>query len=109
MTKPLTQNQWLEAHPVSCEYGAPMGRRCDQMDPEQPVHIEAVRAVDGGYDLSGAYWGHQYSRDRLFAVWYDDPDDDNPTTSRACFYLWAEDRREAVRRVVDQGYALVLD
>jgi hypothetical protein len=103
----MTQNQWLRAHPVSSKYGAPMGRPDDQMDPEQPVHIEAVRSIDGGYDYGGAYFGHQYSRDRLFAVWYDDPDDADPTTSRASFYLWAPRRRDVVRMVLNMGYTLV--
>jgi len=45
---------------VSSRFGAPMGRRsCDQ-DPEDPtrrVYLYRLRFQDGGYDEGGAYWG----------------------------------------------------
>ena len=46
--------------PVSCAYGAPMGRRTgpDYLETsEGKIHLVRVRLNSGGYDSGGAYWG----------------------------------------------------
>lgn len=46
--------------PVSCKYGAPMGRRdTPPEDPSRPVRLRLsrIRWTDGAYDQGGAYWG----------------------------------------------------
>jgi hypothetical protein len=44
--------------PVSCKYGAPMGRRTQPGDPSgERIHLRRVRIDCGGYDSGGAYWG----------------------------------------------------
>lgn len=48
------------AAPVSCRYGAPMGR-CNsggEFDPLRPLHLVRLRLDSGGYDAGGVYWGH---------------------------------------------------
>ena len=43
---------------VSCQYGAPMGRReYGQPGPLRNVRLFRVRIDSGGYDDGGAYWG----------------------------------------------------
>jgi hypothetical protein len=44
---------------VSAKYGAPMGRRSSQGDPDAPykVRLSRVYLDSGGYDSGGAYWG----------------------------------------------------
>lgn len=46
--------------PVSCKYGAPMGRRTGPyyLDHEAgKVHLRRIQLDSGGYDKGGAYWG----------------------------------------------------
>ena len=43
--------------PVSCRFGAPMGRPSIHENPEADVTLFRVRFVDGDYDQGGAYWG----------------------------------------------------
>lgn len=43
--------------PVSCRYGAPMGRAEWHGTPARPVRLFRVRINAGGYDSGGAYWG----------------------------------------------------
>ncbi len=46
--------------PVSCRYGAPMGRYTgpDYLEPlASPVYLRRVPLDSGGYDSGGAYWG----------------------------------------------------
>jgi hypothetical protein len=46
--------------PVSCKYGAPMGRYTgpDFLDVDAgPLYLRRVRLDSGGYDSGGAYWG----------------------------------------------------
>jgi len=52
-------NKWLKEHPVSCKYGAPMGDRGEQGDPEYPYKffLQRIRMVDWDYDPAGTYWG----------------------------------------------------
>lgn len=56
--------------PVSCRYGAPMGRPSIHDNPEADVTLFRVRFVDGDYDQGGAYWGGGGSP--LFAAIGDD-------------------------------------
>lgn len=49
---------------VNCKYGAPMGRRSDNLsglivEPyDPPFTLRRIRLTDGGcYDSGGAYWG----------------------------------------------------
>lgn len=48
-------NRRLE--PVSCRYGAPMGRPPILDDRAALVTVFRVRMYDGDYDRGGAYWG----------------------------------------------------
>ena len=43
--------------PVSCKYGAPMGRHGHTGGEPDKVHLRRVRLDNGGYDSGGAYWG----------------------------------------------------
>jgi hypothetical protein len=42
---------------VSSRYGAPMGRRDDQIDWGKRLYLRRVPIDSGGYDPGGAYWG----------------------------------------------------
>lgn len=47
-------------HPVSCRYGAPMGRHTgpDFLDTDAgKLYLRRVHLDPGGYDRGGAYWG----------------------------------------------------
>ncbi len=44
-------------HDVSSPYGAPMGRRSQELCPTGKVRLFRVRLNNGGYDDGGAYWG----------------------------------------------------
>ena len=47
--------------PVSCKYGAPMGRHTgpDYLETEAGrIYLRRVPLDSGGYDRGGAYWGH---------------------------------------------------
>ena len=65
---------YVPPQPVSCTYGAPMGRRNSIIDPDdsQRYHVRRVPFVDGCYDRGGAYWGgpanlwHAQSADHEF-------------------------------------------
>lgn len=47
-----------ELKPVSCKYGAPMGRSCSGRHPgDEKVYVREVRISSQGYDPGGAYWG----------------------------------------------------
>lgn len=54
--------------PVSCTYGAPMGRASAMLDAETPDAL-AVAGPAGEYDAGGAYWGHSPSEGPVWAVW----------------------------------------
>lgn len=46
--------------PVSCRYGAPMGRPSwgyPENAPDRGIHLFHVPLDSGGYDSGGAYWG----------------------------------------------------
>jgi len=54
--------------PVTCQYGAPMGRHGDN-----PANLQGVKRLHarrqgggGGYDRGGAYWG---TPSNVWAVW----------------------------------------
>lgn len=48
----------MKMPPVSCRYGAPMGRRTNpHLNPAEPVRLFRVRITSDGYDGGGAYWG----------------------------------------------------
>ena len=55
--------------------GAPMGRPCYMASnfasgatQTRPLHLTHVRLDRGGYDATGAYWGHGQ---RIYAIWDD--------------------------------------
>lgn len=51
----------ITLEPVSCRYGAPMGRQdSPSIEAVLPafVHLVRVRLNSQGYDSGGAYWGH---------------------------------------------------
>jgi hypothetical protein len=54
--------------PVSCRYGAPMGRASDTLRPE-PSDKLAVAGPAGEYDAGGAYWGYGGREGPVWAVW----------------------------------------
>lgn len=58
--------------PVSCQYGAPMGRMsanlCLAPDTDTPDSL-AVAGPAGEYDAGGAYWGYSPSEGPVWAVW----------------------------------------
>jgi hypothetical protein len=43
--------------PVSCKYGAPMGRRDQLPDDGERLWVTRLPFIDGDYDRGGAYWG----------------------------------------------------
>jgi hypothetical protein len=55
--------------PVSCRYGAPLGRVSAQPDPDTPLDQLAVAGPAGEYDAGGAYWGLGGSEGPVWAVW----------------------------------------
>lgn len=61
--------------PVSCRYGAPMGRRShpgtnSTWTPETRLCARRQRGSDGGaYDEGGAYWGADSTNGPVWAVW----------------------------------------
>lgn len=58
--------------PVSCRYGAPMGRMSANLgldpDHDTPESL-AVAGPAGEYDAGGAYWGTSDSQGPVWAVW----------------------------------------
>lgn len=44
--------------PVSCRYGAPMGRRDTLPSGPVKLRLTAARWTDYAYDQGGAYWGY---------------------------------------------------
>ncbi len=72
--------------PVSCRYGAPMGR--DNILPlEGKVHLQLVKMVDcNAYDSGGAYWG---SGTPLYCAYNDEGE----------VYLRATSRKEAKKKL----------
>ncbi len=66
----MTRRQFNPFSPVSCNYGAPMGRRGDN-----PANLFGVKRLyarpqggDGYYDKGGAYWGVS-SEGKVWGVW----------------------------------------
>jgi hypothetical protein len=55
--------------PVSCRYGAPMGRVSARLDPDTPPDQLAVAGPAGEYDAGGVYWGLGGSEGPVWAVW----------------------------------------
>lgn len=50
----------VPAPPVSCRYGAPMGRHTgpDYLETcAGPLYLRRIPLNSGGYDAGGAYWG----------------------------------------------------
>lgn len=63
-----TQARAFALSPVSCQYGAPMGRHAQGREPAGPLFAFAVPLISGGYDPGGAYWGWREPGRRLYAV-----------------------------------------
>jgi len=53
---------------VSCKYGAPMGRPCNET-PIGTCNLIRIPLDSGGYDQGGAYWGHGEKLYGLFDQW----------------------------------------
>lgn len=59
--------------PVSCRYGAPMGRgygnpaNLDGVTGR--IHLRLVGIDGGGYDRGGAYWGQRLPGQSLYVAW----------------------------------------
>ena len=87
----MKRNQYHPAFPpVSCTYGAPMGRRNEHPEPGEPVgrvHLRRIRWTDGAYDEGGAYWG---MGEPVYCAW---------SRSGFRYYFRALNRGEAQRTV----------
>jgi len=83
---------------VSCQYGAPMGRRSNQVtELSGRVHLRYVPFVDGDYDRGGAYWGGGMYTRPLFCAW------DN----EGCIvYLRSASRESAKKNLSSQNPAI---
>lgn len=66
-------------HPVSCKFGAPLGRYSDsgyKRPKNQKLFDRKVLLDSGAYDKGGAYWGFpnnlrvQYNKDLTFVYFY---------------------------------------
>ena len=55
--------------PVSCRYGAPMGRISAKLDPDLTPEQLCVAGPAGEYDSGGAYWGYSSAFGPVWAVW----------------------------------------
>ena len=77
--------------PVSCKFGAPMGRHGDDAGSYDGVSRLYARHCggDGYYDRGGAYWGHW----DIFAVW--------TRGGSWCTYVTAPNRELAISYVED--------
>jgi hypothetical protein len=53
-------NKLLRDNPVSCKYGAPMGRQNRTGECTLGLYCQRVRFVDGDYSADGTYWGGGY-------------------------------------------------
>ena len=76
---------------VSCKYGAPMGRRSDNMRGVKRLH--ARRQGGGqGYDRGGAYWG---TPSNVWGVW------GTAAGETVVTYVRASSRADAITQVGD--------
>lgn len=58
---------------VNCKYGAPMGRRCENLSNiKDRVNLQKVPIDGGGYDQGGAYWDHGQ---QLWVCWGHEPEE----------------------------------
>jgi hypothetical protein len=73
---------------VSSQYGAPMGRRSDEITGK--VTLASVPFIDGDYDEGGAYWG---GGEPLWCAWNDE----------GALYLRAPSREIAIEMLVSRG------
>lgn len=70
--KPLTRI----LSPVSCKYGAPMGRANIGQAPKDKPVFDSLVALTDGYDKGGAYWGIgnplrvKYTKDLTYIEFY---------------------------------------
>lgn len=65
----MAGNRFRPFPPVSCRYGAPMGRVSAQLDPDLKPDALAVAGPAGEYDSGGAYWGNGGNEGPVWAVW----------------------------------------
>jgi hypothetical protein len=70
-------NKWLKNHPVYRKYGAPLGDRGEQGDPDRSYkfYLQRIRMVGGDYDPAGTYWGGGRSTPPLYGFMVDDDED----------------------------------
>lgn len=85
--------------PVSCQYGASMGRRNTITEPAYPVkfHLQRVPMVDYDYDQGGAYWGgYSLQCGVMYCAWGDGEEE------RQIVYCRAHTRDQAKAEVLRQ-------
>jgi hypothetical protein len=76
--------------PVSCKYGAPLGRRSiAQGDGTERLYLRRIVLDSGGYDSGGAYWGFPNN-----LYWYGD------STGAIDSFLRAPSRDDAKRLIL---------
>ena len=85
--------------PLSCRYGAPMGRVSDTLDIDpdtcNPDDL-CASGPQGEYDCGGAYWGSGYKDGPVYAVWVKGRGRDGVAYVRAR-------SRDAAKRAVLEG------
>lgn len=87
-------NAILRSKPVSCTYGAPMGkpnrfngkicRNGLSSESHEPLYVQRIRFVDGDYAPDGTYWG---GGSRLYCAFNSDSE----------IYIRADNRSEAIQ------------
>ncbi len=91
----MTQTRFTPFPPVSCAYGAPMGRPSADLPEGTPHDRLAVAGPAGEYDSGGAYWGRAAPHDGpVWAVWIKGRGRDGVA------YVRAKGRRGAKRAAV---------
>lgn len=93
-------NALLRARPRPCRYGAPLGARDVDTEPEPvPLYLQRVRFTDGDYGPDGTYWGGGRGTLPLWCAF-------TPSLS-VCIYLRAPSRDSAAEELADtHGHTL---
>lgn len=95
-------NAILRKTPVSCKYGAPMGRR-NHCDADSPLYLQRILFVDGDYAPDGTYWGGGS------ALWcaFNGEDDQFAAAAGTQIYVRAVSRADAMRDILDRHPGVV--
>lgn len=105
--KTVTQPPYLR--PLSCKFGAPMGRADnipDDYSTVKEIHLSFVPFVDGDYDAGGAYWGGGKDVKSLFCAWGESDTEQAEIYFRAAGYSDAVEQVKAAfpnARVINAG------